>query len=67
MSHQEHARSDGAPATSGARSPVQVLPGGSDSTDAAVTPPVAATGALRQFATIATNVAILTALLVYFG
>lgn len=67
MSHQEHARSDGAPATSGARSPVQVLPGGSNSTDAAVTSSVTATGALRQFATIATNVAILTALLVYFG
>ncbi len=67
MSHQENARSDGAPATSAARSPVQVLPGSGDSTDAAVTPSTAATGALRQFATIATNVAILTALLVYFG
>jgi hypothetical protein len=67
MSRQARARNDDASAPPGARRPLQELSSGGQSTDAAVTSPDTSSGALRQFATIATNVAILTALLVYFG
>jgi hypothetical protein len=67
MSDQERARSGDAAATPRVRRPIQAVPSSEQSMDAAETSPADSSGVLRQFAAIATNVAILTALLVYFG
>lgn len=67
MSQQEHPMGNAAPGTPTTRRPMHLLPGSEQSADAEMTSPAVTPTALRQLATLATNVAILTALLVYFG
>ena len=66
MSRQTRARND-ASAPRRPRRPTRSLLGSRQSTGAGAASADTSSGAWRQFATIATNVAILTALLVYFG
>lgn len=72
MSHQEHPSGNAASGTPGVpravHLPPRTIPSGDEaSADAAVMSRIGSSAGLRQFATLATNVAVLTALLVYFG
>jgi hypothetical protein len=67
MNLQEHPMHDGDSGTPGAPSQLRLDPGSGQNEDTPGTSSGATSAALRQIATLATNVAILTALLVYFG
>lgn len=67
MSHQEHPVRDGDSGTPGAPPPLRLDPGSGQNESTPGTSSGATSATLRQLATLATNVAILTALLVYFG